>query len=425
MFNSTVSINKRIFFALVASFLVVAPASVSSHACASQLKILRIGILGAAFLVGLRWFRVPSLKELSGKFLLLGTVYWLAAIWSTSPMWGLLYKGMLVCSICAAISLARSLRTDHDFRQLCRNTTTAAIVGLAVLAFLIFAVGDYSLWKGRLTVSGMNANTLGISAAIFALLSLLHLLIGDGIGWKSIAVGVIACMAVLVVYSGSRAAVLVLLAGGGLLLPVIARNKSQAVLLAAVSVGVIGSFSLVWLGDREVGAGAFSESDGSLRLLTELTKDTRIRLWSKALRTWYENDLAIGKGWLHANNKPGFIQSSYLQILNESGLLGLTCMVIFFGGTMQTLTRAIRLARRASGFQSTCLYLFSAVLFAISFHGVFESALLVGTAPNALLLAFSATQLDLLLQRAPARSMKRAQVNPRIPNMRSRIPGKV
>lgn len=419
-------VNKRLLFMLIGAFLILAPASVSSADGADDLKWVRVGVLAAAFLLGLKWFRMPRFSEMSGKVLFLAVVYCAAAIWSTSPMWGLLYKGMFVCSTCAAIALARCLRTDTDFRALCRTTTTTACVGLILLGIQIFARGDYMIWHGRLVVSGMNANTLGLSAAIFALLALLHLMVGDGLGWKVLTLSVIATMSVLIVYSGSRAAVLVLVAGVVLLLPLMAKKKSHGIVLGVLSISSIAALAVIWAGLSEPEAGSYT-SDSPLRLVEELTKDTRLTVWRSVLRQWSRGDIVLGDGWRHTRNKWRFVQSSYIQVVVEAGVLGMFAVLIFLIGTVQTLSRSLKMAKRSRGFQSVVLYLFSATFFAVVFHGVFESSLIVGTTPNAILLGFSAAQLDLQLQAsAPAQQVvQRRQVQPQIPSMRSRMPGQV
>lgn len=425
-----VTADKRLLFFLVGVFLVLAPASVSDATTGgtSYLKWGRVGILGATLLVGIRWFRLPRFADLSGKLLLMSVVFCLASLWSTAPLWGLMYKGMFVGGVCASISLAHCLRTESDFRVLSRTMTFATWFSIALLAYLIFGAGDYEIWKGRLVVAGMNANTLGLSAAVFALLCLFHLMIRDSGAWRFLAVVGIGVMSVLIVYSGSRAAVLTLVSGVALLIPALAKTRKNAVVLGVLSVTSVTALGIIWFGltdDTRVdafGATVTQDSKDSLRILEELTKDTRMNVWKAVTTRWVRDDLAIGAGWLHRAKRWQLVQSAYLQVVVEAGLIGLVCVLVFLYGGAEQVLRAMRQARRTQGLTSLMLYLFSATFFAVAFHGVFESAAVVGTTPNAILLGFSAAQLDIQLRTASSdvRMVHPVKLAPQIPRMTTR-----
>jgi O-antigen ligase len=418
------SIQKYLLFLLVGVFLILAPASVSGGTEAATLKWVRVGVLVAATLVGARWFRLPSLSDLSGKLLLLAVVFTAAAIWSTSPYWGLLFKGMFVCAVCASISLANCLRGEADFRALTRALTFTAFVGVVIVGYLVFVSEDYVIWKGRLVLAQMNANSLGISAAIFALLCLFHLLIRDRMAWRILAITVIAITSVLVVYSGSRAAALTVIAGVMLLFPAMAKTRRGVLTFSIFSVLSLTTVAVVWfsLPDAETRnsyrLAPGHETESGLRILQEFTKDTRMKVWSGVTNRWLKNDLVLGAGWLHRNNKWSMVQSSYLQVVAEAGLPGLLCIVIFLFGGASTLYRALRLARYRRGFASVVIYLFAATFFAMAFHAIFESAAVVGSSPNAILLGFSAAQLDTQLRLASSVIRRREPViHRRVPNL--------
>lgn len=408
---------KILFFLLLATFLLLAPASVSGGTVGGEsiLKWMRVAVLLCCFLLGLKWFRMPRMEDLSGKLLLLSIVFTAAAGWSTSPIWGFLFKGMFVCAVCASIALANCLGSETDFRALARTMTSAAVLGSCLVGYAIFIQGDYEIWHGRLIVAQMNANSLAVSASIFGLLCFFHLLIHDALVWKFVAVICIGVMIALIVYSGSRSAVLTLFAGIILLLPAIAKRQRHVMFLTVCSVIVMSGVSVVWIGysegPLEQSFSMDAEATDTLRIVDELTKDTRMRVWTTATKTWLAKSPVLGVGWIHRNNRWVMVQSSYLQVIVEVGVIGLILVVSFlYSGTLKVL-KSLRIARRVRGFQSLMLYVFSATFFAIAFHGFFESAAVVGASPNAILLGFSAAQLDILVRqsvatpsRIPARS---------------------
>ena len=405
-----VSVQQRLLFLLVGAFLILAPASVRGGDIEDPtLKWIRVGILAAATLVGAQWFRFPRLSDLSGKLLLMAAVFTIAALWSSSPYWGLLYKSMFVCSVCASISLANCLRSESDFRTLTRTLTFTAFVAVVIVAYLTFVAEDYVIWKGRLVIAHMNANSMGLSAAIFALLCLFHLLIRDAKAWRILAVSVIAVMFVLIIYSGSRAAVLTVIAGIMVLMPALGRNRQSVVVFTIFSLLSLAVVSAVWINlpDAETAdsyglVSGPGKSPGSLRILDELTKDTRMKTWRRVAETWLDNHFALGAGWLHRNNRWALVQSSYLQVIAEAGVPGLLCVLIFLFGGISTVIRAVRLAPQRRRFGAVFIYVFAAAFSALAFHGFFESASVVGSSPNAVLLGFSAAQLDTQLRLVPS-----------------------
>jgi O-antigen ligase len=337
---------------LIGAFLILAPASVSGgDSDDTTWKWVRVGILVAATLVGARWFRLPSLSDLSGKIMLMAVVFTVAAIWSTSPVWGLLFKGMFICAICASVSLANCLRSEADFRILTRTLTFAAFVATIIVLYLIVVAEDYVVWNGRLVLSQINANSLGLSAAIFALLCLFHLLIGDRRGWRVLAITAFAVMTVLIVYSGSRAAALTVISGIVILLPGLGTKRRSVVAFSVCSLLSLMAVAVVWFGlpDEETegpyGFSSSEEANSGLRIFQEFTKDTRMGIWSGVTNRWLNNDFALGAGWLHRNNRWTLVQSSYLQVVVEAGIPGLLCVALFLFGGASTLLRALRQAQ--------------------------------------------------------------------------------
>lgn len=400
--SARVPTSKRFFFLLIGLFLLLAPASVSGseREFVSTLKWARVGVLIVISLVGLRWFRLPGLSDLSGKLLLLAIVFAMSAVWSTSPAWGLLYKGMFVCATGASLCLANCMRTESDFRSFARMMTFVALSGGLLVGYLIFFQQDFEFWNGRLVVAELNPNLMAMSASVFVLLCVFHLLIGDSGIWRLLPIVLIGAMCVLIIYSGSRSAALTVVAGGLLLLPAIGKSRRHAVLLFLLSLLALMVVGVLWFSlfseaeEQQFGQYESIEPDESLRLFGEIGKDTRLNIWSFAIRRWTRDSPFLGVGWLNAGNRWLLVQSSYLQVAVESGVAGICCVLVFLFGGVMTLRRALWCARYRKGANSTLLYLFAATFFAVIFHGIFESSMVVGSSPNAILLGFSAAQLD-------------------------------
>ena len=88
------------------------------------------------------------------------------------------------------------------------------------------------------------------------------------------------------------------------------------------------------------------------------------------------------------------MQSAYLQVFVECGLIGL---LFLFSYLLKVAQRGIALARIAWGyrdFRSINTYVMIATLSALLLHGAFESSAVTGASPIAILIAFCGTRLD-------------------------------
>src|SRR5688572_19638040 len=119
--------QKQILFVVIGVFLIVAPLSVGGFVAeGSWLKWGRVGILATCLIASVRWLYLPSYNTAAGKLLYLAIVFCLAALWSSSPFWGLLYKGMFVGAVLAGFALSNALTSELDFRSFARALTSAA-----------------------------------------------------------------------------------------------------------------------------------------------------------------------------------------------------------------------------------------------------------------------------------------------------------
>lgn len=393
---------KSRLFLLIGVFLILAPASVSGDATGdgtSYLKWARVVLLAVVTLMGLRWLRWPRPGDVSARLLALAGIFCIGAVWSTSPVWGLAFKGMFVASVVAGISLANALRSEGDFRTFARIMTATTVTAAGIVIWIAFTQTEPALVKGRLVVGDLNPNLLAQSAAVFALLCVFHLLVRDAPRWVMAATLGAAAMLVLTVLSGSRGAALMLVAGLTVLLPVLGRNRRHVVTLAAVSITVLAMVGTYWFFQEDPTAeyygSSVDEESAELRIFRELTKDTRMKVWRDVTRKWLQHPV-IGHGWLHRANRWSTVQSAYLQVLVETGLIGFTALIYFLISALARIRQALMLARRSLGLPSQLCYVFAATLFALLFHAAFESSAVTGTSPNAVFLGFCVAQLDRL-----------------------------
>ncbi len=407
MFTVQTTAAKTRLFWLIAIFLILAPVSVSgatSRDGDDMLKWARVIVLGIVTVSGMQFLRWPKKGDVSGKLLVVSCIFCAAALWSTSPMWGLAFKGMFVASVIAGISLASALRTEGDFRSFARTMTSTGVVAILGIAYFAVTQELPVLSKGRLTIAQINPNLLAQSAAVFALLCVFHVLVRDVGRWMTTAMICAGMMLGLTILSGSRGAVLMLVAGLTVLLPAIGKRRRHVLVLSVISIGLLSLLATFWFtqadpGD-EYGIELEAQDAYELRIFKELTKDTRMRVWRDVYRQWSDQPI-IGKGWLHRSNRWATVQSSYLQILVESGLVGFLPLLLFLTAALNRILAVLRLSRKHHGLPAQLGFIFSATLFALLFHAAFESAAVTGASPNAVLLGFCVAQLDQL-----ARMMK-------------------
>lgn len=398
--TSKTSSGKLLFFLLIGTFLLLAPISVSgarSRDGDDFFKWARVIALAVIAVYGLQWFRLRSNYQATTRLLLFAVFFTVAAAWSTSPLWGLAFKGMFLASTIGGITLGLCLNSEADYRSLARVTTITAVVALGGVSYHLLTQTDDVMLKGRLWIAEINPNLLAQSATVFALLCSFHLLVPDNPRWKSVAGVCLIAMLAITILSGSRGASLMLLAGMMVLLPALGRQRRQVLILASVSTVVLFVVSNVWFNDEEtIGyLASNSESDITLRIVDELTKDTRGHIWQSVFNRALKSPL-IGSGWLHRNNRGSNVQSAYLQVFAEAGIIGVTLLAVFLVSAIQLVYQSLKIGRRYSGLARALCFVSAATAAALLLHGVFESSLVTGASPNAIILGFCIAQMDQL-----------------------------
>lgn len=396
--SAQVPFAKLLFFTLISAFVLLAPMSVTgdrSRGGDDLVKWGRVIVLACLGLTGLNWLSFAK-QPVAARLVVLAGVFTIAAAWSTSPIWGFAFKGMFLASIIAGVMLSNSLATETDVRIFLRCMTLTAMFGIFLAAAQILVQTSPVMIKGRLWIGSLNPNLLAQAATMFALLSTFHLLVKDKTGWMLMALVNVIVMLCITFLSGSRGAVLMLLSGAAILLPALGRRQKQVILLGALSLGALALASFTWFSDmsNEAYLESHTEEEFSLRLTRELTKNTRGKLWYSNIVTTMRDAPMIGRGWLHRNNRGRNVQSAYIQIFVDSGVVGLVFLCAFLFSVIPLLYRSLKLGRRISGLPAILCYALSATAFALLLHGAFESSLVTGASPNAIVLAFSISQLD-------------------------------
>ena len=391
-----VASDKLVLFALIGTLLIVAPLSVSglsNRGGEDLIKWARVVTLLFICISGLRWFRVPRTTECSFRLLVFAGFFTGAAIWSTSPLWGLAFKSMFLASVVAGISLSRALQTELDFQTFARITTLAAVVALTWVGY--FVVTQEVMLSGRLWIGDLNPNFLGQSASLFSLLTIFHVCFERRKSWRMVAGSCTLLMGTVTVLSGSRGSALMLFAGLVILIPTLGRGRRQVIVMSVGSGLLLLVLGMFWFAEPTPSESLESNAAVKLRIVGELTKDTRFRVWTAVINSTMEVPI-IGRGWLHEGRRAGNVQSAYLQVFAESGIVGLVVMGWFLMSALRRVVTSLRLGWKVSGLPSVLCYVFSAALFGILFHALFESSVMTGASPNAVLLSLCAAQLDQL-----------------------------
>jgi O-antigen ligase len=218
----------------------------------------------------------------------------------------------------------------------------------------------------------------------------------------------------VVIATGSRAALLMTVAGGFLILIGASRGLARNLGIALV-VGLMLTPLLV-LGGLEVASDVDTTTaqprwkSGGERIQREFLKDTRSRLWKKGLQRWEEQPI-LGIGWYSVQNRSASVMSLYLQVLIECGIIG---ALLFVAWLLYLLRKTYRLMLRVTTWPKeyrVCAWLAIGCTVGLLIHGVAESSILLGTTANPLLFSFSIVMIErlpILLRAAQANAARAA-----------------
>lgn len=363
----------RIQCMLTGVFIVLAPLSVATNFAFAEpskyfrllltILIVGIGIVSSSF----SRMRIGSQGLLAFTF-----VFVMAGVWSSSPMWALLNKSMFGLTCFAGVAVAFSFRNDNDLQWGLRflGIVSAAAAITVLLVFLKNPTDVAS--QNRMAILGINPNTIGHTVVPLSVMAVYVALHDRSRFVRILMVGASGLLALIIIATGCRGALLTMLVGIALLVvPTVRRPGVLVMLVLLVVVTYYIGFEVLKIG-------------GSERIANELTKNTRAGVWNWAWTKFLRSPL-IGAGWFNRGSHPAYCQSMYLQVLVETGVLGAftllvasLCMAISW---LQCLTQV----RRSPILRGVC-YLSLALLALELLHGVFESTPVVSSSVASLAL---------------------------------------
>jgi len=378
-------------YLLAGTFCLLSPLSAADFFTVALVsKYARVYVTVLIVVLGIMGYRVRRLGPASTTLWIFVTFYICAAFWSAAPLAGLMYKATFGFTILAGMFLAFGSR---DRKELERGMRFLGVVGgfAGLFTFAIFLANPQAaLIQGRLSVIGLNANRVGNTAAAL-LLFCAHLALYDrSLLWKLFGYLVSGLLTVVIIQTGSRAALAMALIGCfGLWLPLTRRPVRALIVTMLVAV-----FAVV--------AMTYLESPGVQRLIETVQPGKAEQVLESRAGTWragtmlFRDAPVLGIGWYFTSGMTtGNLHNMYLQTAVEAGLVGLliliACLaVLFFLGTRLFL--AMRRFRNVAHLTGLPLALVGGALL----NGAAESGVLAGSVLPTLILGFGVGLIDRL-----------------------------
>lgn len=391
-------VSRRAIFWLAGMYLVLSPLSVATHLPYIEL-IKYARVLSTLAIIGLGILTLDPRRLGAGSRTLLAfvIVFWLGALWSDLPSWGLFHKGLLVLTVSAGICLAYSLRGVEELVERLKLVGIIAC-GVALLFLYMHFRGGANLGGAqameqaaagvgqRVSSYGINPNFIGSTTAIFILVVWFSALYGTTAATRALSWAGTALLGATVLATGSRGALSLAVVGMTLIAAPLIRRPSRAILAAALVLVI----AFVVIEILELG--------GAQRIIEKLDRNNRAEIWSYGMSRFLDRPL-IGNGWLHWGNRSASVLNIFLQAAAELGALGLTLLLGVVGLVAHRCHAALRLIRR-HGYSSDTAWLAIGLLAAILVHGMAESAALLGSTLNAFMLGFAVALSDRIYETA-------------------------
>lgn len=384
------SLRLKLLFLLTGCFMLLSPISLGTGTTVSEVaKYLRL--LTTVFIVGIGLATAPQLRIGTASRALAAFVflYVLSPVWSDMPFWGLLNKGMFGLTCLSGIILAGSLRTSAEMRSGLRFLGLIA-GGAAIVALVVFLKNpSATMTNNRMAVFGLNPNLIGHTASPLSILCM-YVAINDRRRlWKILMIGACCILGLIIIATGCRGAALTMMIGTACLLAPNVRRPGVlfGVLFGVALVGFIG-FEILDIG-------------GNDRMINEIGKNTRSAIWKWGMKFFAKSPL-IGCGWMHNGRQSATVQSMYVQVLAETGIIGaLTLFVALLIVAKCWIDGFLKLKRLRLPVGT--IYFALALLLVELVHGLAESSPVVCTELSALLLGLSVGLIDRVAELAEAR----------------------
>jgi len=344
---------------------------------------------------GVTYYRIHGLQRSAKVFAFFSIYCLLCPLWSVLPLTGLAYKSFFILTLYSGVFLAYSLRDWSEAHQGFRYLVllTAFGTGYAIVFFTPLDSLRSSLASNRLMFLEINPGRIGATASTMLLLCGYVALYDRSRFWQALSWGTCAMLVMLIVLSGNRSGALVSAVGMCLTaIPLLGRPRRLiTVALIAALLGTVGFLCL-------------RDTYGMERMFS--LANTRESQWITN-KIIFSKSPIFGHGWIFAGTDTGYVNlhSMYFQILAEMGIVGLS---LFVGCMMPILIqwlhvyRALRRIPVGAEFVVLPLVFISAALV----MGIFETAAMAGTMPDALFWGFGIGLID----RLPALLKRQSQV---------------
>lgn len=362
-------------------FFVASPLSMGTSGFANQAKYIRVALtlVMASYMLVIGLSRA---RRCTFWLLSFAVFYGAGALWSDSPVWGVLNKGLFVLTTASGLALAMAMRRQADLNKI--MSILLIFLELTTLALLISVVlnPDAALVIGRLSVHGMNANTIGQTALPAVVLAAWVSMNSTTRAQRYRGIITSTALSLILLSTGSRGAAAAALAG---ILIVMAPHLKRPLRVAAgVTVAAVAYIVVSELVGLQI----------SERYYEDLFKNTRSGIWNYAMRQ-FESSPAIGVGWVHHGNSSGNLHSVYLQVAVESGVVGLVLLGLVLCVVAAT-SQKIYSKLKKTHLELSALTLSLGLVASVLVHGVGEAGAILGSTVNCFMLAFGIGLLDRL-----------------------------
>jgi O-antigen ligase len=368
---------------LAGLFFVLAPLSAAIDVPGVEiLKWARVYVALLMVLIAGGLYRGLDLGPGSIAWLVFSTFFFVAAIWSDDPVQAVLIKGIFYMIVVAGLLLGSNIASLAKLRVIIRILAIFSAVWV-IMVPLGIALGRGEIIFGRLNAWGLNPNRLGGELAPMLISTAWVAIYDRSKPWKIYGFAVSGAIALIVVLTGSRTSLaIVLLIGAIYAIPLV--RKPGVLIGFGVGVAIIGLIVLTY--------GQTSSSDR----LTEVNLDTRMEVWDFGLSQWRQSPV-IGTGWaaslgVREGGGSQNFHSIYLQALVESGVVGLLMLLIVVGIVG---FRSLMLLKRTFGDPYASFACFSVATAMVPLvHGAGESGTVQGSNINSLLAGVGIVLVD-------------------------------
>ncbi|UCD74223.1 MAG: O-antigen ligase family protein [Phycisphaerales bacterium] len=364
---------------LTGAFVVLSLASTAKDV--PYLDLLRLARTYCAILavgVGILHLRLLKFQAASMIYFAFILFYVIAGTWSDDPTSAMLRKTIYAGPMFMGILLAYSIRSRRDLDISIRVLAISAAI-LAVFLLIPF-LRDFGA-ANRLGPWGINPNRLGTVAGSMTLICVYVALYDSSRIWKVVSWAAASAFCMMILYTGSRSAVVYTLLGCFVIaMPLMRRPLALALLVLAV-----------------LGTGWFLQdvmvpTRATERLTEEASLTGRDVIWAEGMAMYSESPL-IGAGWATERQIGGGLADTinlhniYVQALAETGLVGLSLLLLALIIASVYALVALRGLRGVREFQPG-LYFAGGAFGAALAHGLVASSALSGSNIPAVLLPF-------------------------------------